>query len=237
MEQIINIPTFLRNVTVVSRFSDIWSTVCVLVATLTGCDTRIHVTFSDLVVWVRDVYSLELVPGVIWGYMLIFQTWLFGYEMGDIVMVLCDKAVYFLASKKKIEFIKQVENNENDGPVPPLKFLLRDKVTNTFRLMVCLHCPHTDIEPDMKWVKKDCVGFFGRAVSTSGATYLVTMACVCLVVRMFVSHRGTSPPAPLEIIGSQKFQNQNVFQLILSNFSRGGGPPPVKEKFLTPDLA
>ena len=43
-------------------------------------------------------------------------------------MVLCDKAVYFLASKKKIEFIKQVENNENDGPVPPLKFLLRDKV-------------------------------------------------------------------------------------------------------------
>ena len=51
-------------------------------------------------------------------------------------MVLCDKAVYFLASKKKIEFIKQVENNENDGPVPPLKFLLRDKVRPTLLVKV-----------------------------------------------------------------------------------------------------
>ena len=46
----------------------------------------------------------------------------------------------------------------------------------------------------------------------------------------FVSHRGT-PPLPVEIIGSQKFQNQNVFQLILSNFSGGGGTlPPSKGK-------
>ena len=67
------------------------------------------------------------------------------------------------------------------------------------------------------------VFFFSRAVSTSGATYLVTMACVCLVVRPSVSHRGTPPR---EIIGSQKFQNQNLFQLILSNFSGGGTPPP-----------
>ena len=31
---------------------------------------------------------------------------------------------------------------------------------------------------------------------------------------------------PSQIIGSQKFQNQNVFQLILSNFSGGTPPPP-----------
>ena len=49
-------------------------------------------------------------------------------------MVLCEKAVYFLASKKKIDFIKQVENTgEGDGLVPALKFLLRDKVGQMLR--------------------------------------------------------------------------------------------------------
>ena len=52
---------------------------------------------------------------------------------------------------------------------------------------------------------------------------------VWLVGWLFVSHRPPPPPAP-EIIGSQKFQNQNLFQLILSNFSRGDPPPPVKGK-------
>ena len=40
------------------------------------------------------------------------------------------------------------------------------------------------------------------------------------------------PPPPPEIIGSQKFQNQNLFQLILSNLYGGDPPPPpVKGKF------
>ena len=68
---------------------------------------------------------------------------------------------------------------------------------------------------------------FSRAVSTSGATYLVTMACVCLVGCTYVciSRRDPHPP---EIIGSQKFQNQNCFSSFWATFP--GGPSPTKGK-------
>ena len=44
-------------------------------------------------------------------------------------MVFCEKAIYILASKKKIEFLKPIDSGkENENGVPPIKLLMRDKV-------------------------------------------------------------------------------------------------------------
>ena len=65
-----------------------------------------------------------------------------------------------------------------------------------------------------------------RAVSTSGATYLVTMVCVCPVGWLFVSHR---PPPPrnhrISKIPKPKFVSAHSEQL-----SWGDPPPPLKGK-------
>ncbi|XP_013114193.1 FACT complex subunit spt16 isoform X1 [Stomoxys calcitrans] len=54
------------------------------------------------------------------------QTWLLGYELTDTISIFAADGVYFLTSKKKIEFLKQIENCKADG-VPEIKLLVRDR--------------------------------------------------------------------------------------------------------------
>lgn len=54
-------------------------------------------------------------------------------------MVFCDTKIIFLASKKKVDFLKQVavtKGNENANGVPPITLLTREKVTHAPRLHV-----------------------------------------------------------------------------------------------------
>lgn len=57
-----------------------------------------------------------------------------GYELTDTISVFTSDCIYFLSSKKKIEFLKQVENHKEEN-VPEIKLLVRDRV-RIFKLLL-----------------------------------------------------------------------------------------------------
>ncbi len=52
---------------------------------------------------------------------------MFGVEISDMAILFLDKLVVFVASPKKIQFLKQVDGGKENDHLPKFKFINREK--------------------------------------------------------------------------------------------------------------
>lgn len=68
--------------------------------------------------------AISVDENIEWNKSIAVQSWLVGYVLTDTIMVVTEKVIYFLASKKRIKFLRQVWNSIKNENGLPSKFEL-----------------------------------------------------------------------------------------------------------------